>query len=146
MCVKPAAQRRVVGNTALSGVCFLRTDYLECLLKAVLDIAHPDNTAQSNGILRRVSVDIIDYLRVLNEGFQFCDLGIELTLLGLCFVVFAVFGQVAEAPRLFYKLRNLFFPDGFKVVELILDGVQTLLAHFKSVGISHNHYDLLLTS
>ena len=82
-------------------------------------------------------VDIIHDLSIVDENLKLGNTGIELCLLALGFVIFAVFRQVAEAAGFLDLLSILFDAVGLQVIEFLFERVITLLAHLEAVHIGH---------
>ena len=66
---------------------------------------------------------------MLENLLQLGNTGVQLALLVLGLVVFAVLAEVAEPPGHFNLLRHLVGPGGLEIVQLLLKLVGPGLAH-----------------
>ena len=123
-----AAYRALVGDASGHRVGLLGADDLILQLLVLVHVEQFDAAAERDDAL--VHVLLFDYLGLLYEGLELGYLGVELALLGLGLVVLAVLGQVAEGAGLLDELGDLFFADGFEIVQLLLYLVVPLLTHF----------------
>ena len=90
-----------------------------------------DRDLAANGDLIGIGLRLIDDLGVEQDLLQLGNAGIELALLVFGLVIFAVLRQVAEAAGFLDELGDLVGPGGLAVVQLCLQLVISLLAHFE---------------
>ena len=112
------AERRVVRDAALHGVGLLRADDGVELLIAGLHILDLDGAAEADlafGVLGLVDDDGVGK-DVLDLG----DAAVELGLLVLGLVVFAVFGEVAEGARLLDLLGYFLLTRRLQIKKFLL--------------------------
>ena len=112
------AERRVVGDAALHGVGLLRADDGVELLVTGLHILNLDGAAEADlafGVLGLVDDDGVGK-DVLDLG----DAAVELGLLVLGLVVFAVFGKVAEGARLLDLLGYFLLTRRLQIKKFLL--------------------------
>ena len=121
-----AAKGGFVRNTAENGVGFLAADDLIGLFVFLAHFA--DGHAAAHGD-RAAGRHVFENDGVFDQVLDLGDLGIELALLGLRFIVFAVLRQITERTSLLDLLGDFFFPNRLKIFQLFFQLFQTLLAH-----------------
>ena len=130
-----AAERRLIGNAAQHRVCFLAADDLIGLLVLLADLADGNAASHGNGAAGR---HVFQNDGVFDQVFDLGDFGIQLALLGFCFVIFAVLRQIAEGTGFLDLLGNLLLADRLEVFKLLFQLFQTLLAHSVTAFNGHN--------
>ena len=124
------AERGFLADGAVHGVGLLRADDLIGRhLAAGLEVHDGDGAADAHGVGRALA--LVDDDDMEQNVLQLGDAGVELALLVLRLIVFAVLAQVAEAARLFDQLRDFFFTDGLEVGQLILQLLLARRAHLE---------------
>ena len=122
------AEGGILGDGVMHGVCLLRADDLVLgHLAAGLYVCDRHAAADADSV--GACVALVDDDGVQQDILDLSDAGVQLALLVLRFIIFAVFAQVAEAARLLDKIRHFLFTHGFEVGKLVLQLFLALRAH-----------------
>ena len=111
-----ASEGGLIGNAAEDGVGLLTADDLIRFLVLFAHFADGHAAADGNNGTGR---HIFENDGVFDQVHYLGDLGVELALLGLRLIVFAVLRQIAERAGFLDLLGNLFLPNGLKVFQLL---------------------------
>ena len=117
MSVQSFSERRVVRNSALARICFLRADDRESILIFKFNIKNFYNAAESNSIFRRIYFNSIHDFHIFNQILDLCDFGIQFSLLRFCFIILRVLGKVTKASRFLDLFRDFLLTNGFLIQE-----------------------------
>ena len=130
-----ASEGGLIGNAAEDGVGLLTADDLIRFLVLFAHFADGHAAADGNNGTGR---HIFENDGVFDQVHYLGDLGVELALLGLRLIVFAVLRQIAERAGFLDLLGNLFLPNGLKVFQLLFQFIQALLAHSETAFNGHS--------
>ena len=113
-----------VGDLTGSGVGFVGADDVVGRLHTARFVIYGDDGADADAGL--IHLTLVKDARVCDHLAKLGDAGVDLALLGLCLIVLAVLGQVAEGTGGGDLLFVLLHLDGDEVVELLLECLEAL--------------------